>query len=85
MMELHFYNMDNSISYEEAKAADALFTCDAPAHESEVDRWGFDGGALCDAMQAVVAALRCTGMTGILDAVLVGDDGEVIAKWSDDA
>lgn len=82
-MELHFWNTDNYVTYEEAKAASAIFRCDAPAYDSEVEQWGFNGGALCDAMQAVITALRCVGAQGTLDAVVV-ERGKVIAHWGED-
>ena len=44
--------------------------------------WGFEGGMLCDAMQAITTVLRCLGKSGSIDAVIVDGD-QVIAKWKD--
>jgi hypothetical protein len=82
-MQLHFYNTEQYPTYEAAKDAGAIFKCDAPMDEDQFDNWGFDGGILCDAMQAVDAALRCVGKSGIIDAVLV-DRGTVIKAWSEE-
>jgi len=81
-MQLQFWNTEYYKSYGEAKAAEALYVCDAPAHSDEVERWGFNGGVLCDAMQAVIAALDCVGLSGSVDAVLV--DGENMIRWGTD-
>jgi hypothetical protein len=83
MMMLHFYNATRFASYEEASAARQVYVCEAPAHESEVDSWGFNGGTLCDAMNAVQAALQCAGFTDSLEAVLFDGDTRLMA-WSDD-
>lgn len=80
---LHFYNDEIYTSYDDAKAAGAVHICDAPAYEEEVEKWGFYGGALCDAMQAVQAALKAVGQTGAVEAVLFDGD-KIIKKWSDD-
>ena len=73
-MELHFWNSEIYQSYDDAKSAGALFKCEAPAFDDEVHRYGFSGGVLCDAMQAVSTAARCLGMSGALNAALVTDD-----------
>ena len=73
-MQLAFWSTDSFSSYEVAKAAGGVYTCDAPAYDDEVARYGFNGGILCDAMNAVWAALRCVGATGV-KAVLIDDNG----------
>jgi hypothetical protein len=83
MLYLHFYNRTKYASLEEAKAADAVVICEAPADESQVDSWGFNGGFLCDAMQAVNAALKCAGVTDSFDAVLFEESFRLMA-WSDE-
>jgi hypothetical protein len=82
-MHLHFYNTQDYPTYEAAKEAGAVFICDAPAYEEEVEKWGFYGGALCDAMQAVICALRAAGSgPRHIDAVLF-DGGKALRAWSD--
>ena len=81
-MKLHFWNCELYPSYAEAKQAGALHECDAPAHEDEFYRWGWNGGALADAMQALVTALGCLNVSNYVDAVLV--DGENIYHWGDE-
>jgi hypothetical protein len=81
-MEIHFWNREIYPTYAEAKAAGALHECDAPAHEDEFHRYGWRGGALADAMQALVTALTCLNVEAYLDAVLV--DGENIYHWGDE-
>lgn len=80
---LHFYNRSTYPTYEAAKADGAVYVCEAPADESQVDSWGFNGGILCDAMNAVQAALQCAGFTDSMEAVLFDGDTRLIA-WSDD-
>jgi hypothetical protein len=80
---LHFYNKTKFETYEAAKEAGAVVICEAPAHEDQVNSWGFYGGALCDAMQAVQAALKCAGVTDSLDAVLFDCETRILA-WSDE-
>ena len=67
---LHFYNGTRHASYEAAEAAHEVYICDAPADEDQVYKWGFNGGILCDAMEAVQAALECAGFTDSMEAVL---------------
>lgn len=81
-MRLDFWSTDQYSSYEVAKAAGGVYSCDAPAFDDEVDRWGFNGGVLCDAMDAVYTALRCAGVAGTVHAVLV--DGDKIIHNGDD-
>ena len=83
MLYLHFYNRTKYASLDEANAANAVVICEAPAFESEVDAWGFNGGTLCDAMQAVYAALKCAGVTDSFDAVLFDGSTRLMA-WSDE-
>ena len=73
-MQLAFWSTDSFSSYEVAKSAGGVYTCDAPADEDEVARWGFTGGILADAMDAVHTALQCVGATGV-KAVLIDDNG----------
>ena len=80
---LHFYNKTKFETYEAAKEAGAVVICEAPAHEDQVNSWGFYGGALCDAMQAVNAALICAGVTDSFDAVLFDRDTRLM-DWSDE-
>ena len=80
-MELHFFSSYLYQTYEDAKAANAIYSCDAPAFDDEVYRYGFNGGVLCDAMQAVITALKCIGMQGSIDAVLI--DGDKRINWGD--
>ena len=81
-MQLHFFNTDSYKTYEDAKAANAIYSCDAPAFDDEVHRYGFNGGVLCDAMQAVYTALECLGMQKSIDAVLI--DGDKRINWGDE-
>lgn len=81
-MRLDFWSTDSYSSYEVAKAAKGVYSCDAPAYDDEVDRWGFNGGVLCDAMQAVHTALKCVGVAGSVQAVLV--DGDKLIHWGDE-
>jgi hypothetical protein len=83
MLYLHFYNRTKYASLDDAKAANAVVICEAPAHESEVDSWGFDGGTLCDAMQAVNAVLKCAQVKDSFDAVLFEGSTRLMA-WSDE-
>jgi hypothetical protein len=83
MMKLHFYNATRYASYEEAKAANDVHVCEAPADEDQVDSWGFDGGILCDAMQAVNTALECAGFKDKMEAVLFDGDTRICA-WGDE-
>jgi hypothetical protein len=83
MLYLHFYNRTRFESYEAAKKAKAVFICEAPADVGQVDSWGFDGGILCDAMQAVNAALQCAEFTDSLEAVLFEESFRLMA-WSDE-
>lgn len=81
-MELHFFNSDVYPTYEAAKADKAIYKCDAPLDEDQFDQWGWDGGILCDAMQAVQAALECVNMHTKVEIVLV-DRGKVVGTWRD--
>ena len=81
-MKLHFWNVDNHETYAAAFATGEYYECNAPAYEDEVDRWGFNGGILCDAMQAITTALDCVGMGGSINAALV-IDGKVIKLWNE--
>lgn len=80
-MRLDFWNSNKYSSYEVAKSAGGVCSCDAPAYDDQVDRWGFNGGALCDAMDAVYTALLCAGVAGSVHAVLV--DGDKIIEPED--
>ncbi|KPK13957.1 MAG: hypothetical protein AMJ56_00480 [Anaerolineae bacterium SG8_19] len=79
-LTLHFYNSVKFETYAKAKEAGAVKICEAPAHDSEVERWGFYGGALCDAMQAIQTALAVAGASGTIEAVLFDGDNYV-ASW----
>jgi len=83
MLYLHFYNRTKYVSLDEAQAANAVVICEAPADADQVNSWGFDGGALCDAMQAVNAALECAKVTDSFDAVLFEGSTRLMA-WSDE-
>ena len=83
MLYLHFYNRTKYASLDEAKAANAVVICEAPADEDQVDLWGFDGGILCDAMQTVNAVLECAQVNDSFDAVLFDGSTRLMA-WSDD-
>jgi hypothetical protein len=83
MFDLHFFNGTRFESYEAADKAGAVFVCEAPAYDSEVEKWGFRGGVLCDAMQAVQAALECAGFTDSMEAVLF-DGKNRICAWGDE-
>ena len=82
-MEMHFYNREYYPTYEAAKEAGAIYSCDAPLCEDQFDQWGFRGGILADAMQAVYAALECANMQTYISAVVV-DGGKVIKEWGDE-
>jgi hypothetical protein len=82
MMTLHFYNATRHASYEAADAAQEVFVCEAPASEDQVASWGFNGGILCDAMNAVQAALQCAGFTDSMNAVLFEGHTRV-CSWND--
>jgi hypothetical protein len=84
---LHFYNATRHASYEAAEAAREVYVCEAPADEDQVDSWGFDGGILCDAMQAINTALQCAGFTDRMEAVLFSHTRESktrLMAWSDE-
>lgn len=82
-MQLAFWSSDSFSSYEVAKAAGGVHYCDAPAYEDEVRRYGFNGGILCDAMQAVWTALACANKSSSIHVELVDYEGNII-KTGDD-
>jgi len=81
-MELHFYNREYHPTYDAAKKAGAIYICEAPLDEDQFDRWGFEGGILADAMQAVYTALECANMHTYITAVVV-KNGTPIRAWED--
>lgn len=81
-MQLHFWSTDSYTSYDEAKASNGIYRCDAPVDPDQFHSWGFDGGILCDAMQAVWTALDCVGMARSVKVVLV--DGDKIYHEGDE-
>lgn len=82
-MEMHFWNRDHYKTFEDAKSSGALYTCDAPLDEDQFDRWGFEGGILCDAMQAVFAALRCAGVSITSIEATITDGDKIVGNWRD--
>jgi hypothetical protein len=79
-MNIEFWNYDTHKTYEYAKKAGVVSICDAPAYEEEVYEYGFRGGVLCDAMQAIYAVLEAVGHKGKFDAVITRR-GEIIAHY----
>lgn len=83
-MELHFWNTKNYPVYEDAVKAKAIFICDGPAIEWEVANWGFQGGFLCDTMQAIQCAFKAAGVsTSDIDCVVFDDDGQSMGTWGE--
>lgn len=82
-MKIQFYNRDSFATFKEALESNAVYGCDTPVYEDEVERWGFNGGALCDVMQAVYAALSCAGVDDLIVAVLT-KNGKVILRNDDE-
>jgi hypothetical protein len=84
-MMIHFWNNGQFETFEAAKEAGALFTCDAPLSENEFDSWGWEGGILCDAMQAVYHALRAAGIPHSLVNATITDRGTVVGHWNEES
>lgn len=83
-MMMHFWNNGQFETFEAAKEAKALHTCDAPLSEDEFDSWGWEGGVLCDAMQAVYNALRAAGIPHSVVNATITDRGTVVSHWSEE-
>lgn len=80
-MMMHFWNNKQFETFEAAKAAKALHTCDAPICETQYDDWGWEGGILADAMQAVYEALRAAGVPNAVVNATLTDRGTVVSHW----